>query len=442
MKLKDWLIPRPTATTGTPLAAAGIAPGLYHYVCEGTGAPARFHLRVDTTGAGLLVANAAAAAQLRPSGVIIAKAVLEGEGDPAIVLRLTSVFRGVSAEAASADVCRVRNLIARLQSPEDNYPILNLADPAFAPAAAPLDRPLSADVPLAEPKRLVPLVDRLWQLAIPHVTFIAGQNPDPRWLVRAVERAEDLGMIAGVRIRATELLGGTLAADLAAAGVDHVDVLYLSHEPAVHDALAGPGDHAAAIRALATVRDLDVCAVAGLALVEANLASIDETIAALVAQGVTNLALFAIAVPEEEHKKEDTTGAVAASTLVQAAALVEESAEAHGLRLLWYPPVRRDPTMTLADQIRRGPRASGDTAVRVEPDGAVIAARGPWQNAGNLLANDWDAIYSSAVYQAYRRRVETDTHCDTCPGLAICAADCPRDPTGWADDRKATTPES
>ena len=39
---------------------------------------------------------------------------------------------------------------------------------------------------------------------------------------------------------------------------------------------------------------------------------------------------------------------------------------------------------------------------------------------------------ASEVYEAYRRRVQTDTHCDECPGLAICAADCPRTPLGWA----------
>ena len=25
------------------------------------------------------------------------------------------------------------------------------------------------------------------------------------------------------------------------------------------------------------------------------------------------------------------------------------------------------------------------------------------------------------------------THCATCPGLAICAADCPKEPAGWSD---------
>ena len=430
MKLQDLFIPRLRDVTGSPLARVGIKPGLFHFQRDVDGVPLRFHLRVDSTGNGLLVANAAAAARLRPSGVIIAKAILEGKQDSAIALQLQTAFRGVTVEQAAADVHRVRAIVADLESPGDNYPILNLADPAYAPTEAPLDRPLSADVPMAEPERIVPLVDRLWELAIPHVTFIANEQTDPRWLLRAVERTEDHGMIAGLRIRGTDLMQGTLLADLVMAGIDHVDVLYLSHDPAIHDALTVSGDHAQAARALAEVHNLEVCAVAEIALVESNLDTIEETIDALLARDVTSAVMFAIAATQK------IDGPLSAGAVVQAAVLVEEAAEEHGLRLMWYPPVRFDASISLAEEIRRGPRASGDSAIRVEPDGTVIPGRGPWISAGNLMTEDWQSIANHPGYRAYRWRVENDTHCDTCPGLATCAADCPRDPSGWADNRR------
>jgi len=412
----------------SPIDRAGIKPGLYHYVREAGGTSTRFHLRVDTTGHGSLLANASAAARLRPSGVIIAKGLLDGDEEALLVDRLVRSFRGVTLAQASDDVAQVRRIIAALDSPGDNYPILNLADPFFSPDAPPLDKPLSADVPLAAPDRLVPILDRLWELAIPHVTLIAGEKPDAAALVRAVERAEDLGMIAGVRGRGSDLCQGSLIADLAAAGVDHVDVLYLSATPAVHDALAGKADHEKAARALEQVRENEVCPVAEVALVESTLATVEETIEALAAKGITNVGFFALATTEEKHPG----GALPAGQLIQAARLVEESAEEADVRYLWYPPVEFNPRQTPAEQVRRGPRCSGDHAVRVEPDGSVTAARGPCQPAGNLLSDDWEAIRRHEVFESYRRRVENDTHCDECPGLAICAADCPRNPAGWS----------
>jgi len=422
------LINRLTPSPKSPLVRVEIAPGLYHYMREAGGTFTRFHLRADSTGNGLLLANASAAARLRPSGVIIAKGLLEGEDDSAVIERLTGCFRGVTRQQAAADVERVRKIIASLDSPGDNYPIFNLVDPSFSPEFAPLDRPLSADVPLADPERLVPILDRLWQLGIPHVTLVAGREPDVAALVRLVERAEDLGLIAGVRGRGTDLMQGSLIDDLATAGADHVDILYLAAEARVHDALAGRDDHDNAVRAMARVAEKEVCPVAETTLVASTLEMIEETLDALAAAGITNASFFAVATTEEQSP----AGPLRPEELIQAAGLVEESAEEADLRLLWYPPVRFDPAKTLAEQVCRGPRTSGDSAIRVQPDGSVIPARGPAKSAGNLLSDAWETIHESDAMRAYRRRVETDTHCDECPGLAICAADCPRNPAGWA----------
>src|SRR3990167_2107991 len=76
---------------------AKIRPGLYHYAREADGARARFHLRVDAAGDGLRLANAAAMTRLSPSGVVIAKGLLEGSKPDAIVQQARRSFRGAPA---------------------------------------------------------------------------------------------------------------------------------------------------------------------------------------------------------------------------------------------------------------------------------------------------------------------------------------------------------
>jgi radical SAM protein with 4Fe4S-binding SPASM domain len=412
-----------------PLTKAGIEPGLYCYLREQAGVPTRFHLRVDPRGSGLLVANASAAARLHASGVIIAKGLLENEGEPAIAERLHTAFRKVPSEQIAADVREVRRLIERLPAPGDDYPIVNFADPAFAPRIEHMDRPLSADVSLAGPERLEAILSRLWDLAIPHVTLIAGDEPDPAVLVRAVEKAEDLGLIAGVRGRGSVLAQGTLIRDLARAGVDHVNVLCLASQPGIHDSLAGPGDHEKAVEVLDEVRRSEVCSVAEIALVEKTYIVIDETLRWLSRLDIRNAAFYAAAMTAGKSP----AGAMRGDDLIHVAATVEESAANANVRFLWYPPLRFRLGQSLAGLVLRGPRSSGDTAIRVQPDGSVIPARGPNQPAGNLLTDPWERIWASQRFRDYRRRIESDTRCDDCPGMAICAADCPRDPAGWAD---------
>jgi len=137
---------------------------LYHYARETPTGMARFHLRVDPAGDGLLLANAAAMARLSPSGVVIAKGLLEQHASAAIVGRARALFRGAAAERTADDIAAVEALIARMQSPGQTYPIYNLDDPAFSPKVWPLARPLSADVPLCPPFHMQQILDRLWQL--------------------------------------------------------------------------------------------------------------------------------------------------------------------------------------------------------------------------------------------------------------------------------------
>ena len=431
----NWkkLFQRFSVKRGSPSARTGIEPGLYHYMRQADGATARFHLRVDTGGNGVLLANAASAVRLHPSGVVIAKGLLEGQDENSIVEKLMKTFSGVTDQQAAADVKHVLSLIASLEKPHHDYPILNPADPSFSPHVTPLHRPISADVPLCKPFYMEPILSRLWDEGIPHVTIIAGKDPVEKDLIRAVEKAEDLGLITGVRGRGSDLAHGTRIPDLAQAGLDHLDVYCLSIDEQIHDALVGKSDYKFAIKALLMAQKREVCPVAVVALVKPTLTTIDDTLAAIADHGVVNACLFAVATTDPA---EQSSGALLAGELVQAAAMAEETAERYRLRLLWYPPVRYNPELPLGNQICRGPRTSGDSAIRVDPDGCVIPARGPYQSPGNIVKESWNTIAKRAVYVDYRRRLEADTHCFTCPGLAICAADCPRNPQGWADADK------
>lgn len=428
---KNWLKNLFTIKRGGALAP--VPPGLYHALKEAEGRYVRFHLRVERDHTGMLIANARAAARLTQSGVVIAKGLLEGKGEDAILHDLSARFRGASRDVMRQDIAQVNALIAEVTTPSDEYPVYNLEDADMAPHGTELIAPLQASVPLAPPEALVPILDRLWAVGIPHATILAPEHPNPAHLIRAVERAEDLGMIAGVRARAGDLREGTLLADLRTAGVDHVTFLYAAPAAALHDQLCGAGEYAAALEVLAWLEANQVCAIAEVPLVQANLYTLEETVATLLPLGADNLSFVAYVTTDAELAARD--GIFTAEAMTQVAAIVEEATESARARFIWNPPVQRNPALSLIAQIQAGPRCSGDIAVRIEPDAGgarVIPPRGPYQSAGDLLHDPWEQIWDAPVFRQYRERVEGPTRCNVCPGLAICAADCPREPAGWA----------
>lgn len=405
----------------TVLTAAGIPAGVYHYQRTHNDRTARFHLRVDPSGNGLLLANAKSVVRLHPSGVILAKGVLDGLEEAVLLQKVEKVFRGVSADHARADLLHLRDLIARLEMPGDSFPLFSTDDISFAPENVPLERPISADVPLCKPFYMDTILERLWEENIPHATIIAGKNPAEKELVRAVEKAEKLGIITGVRGFGSQLSVGNRIAELAHAGLDHLDVVCLSIDEKIHESLTEPGDYKLAIKSLVTAQKQGICPVAVIPLVRVVLPKIEETLAALAKHGVQNVYLLAFTTTENHTSAEEV---IRADELAPVIGMLEEAAARHSIRAIWYPPVRRNFELSLAEQIFRGPRTSSDGSIRVEPDGRVFAARGPSEPAGNLLQDSWEKIAASRVYKRFRKHVERHLYCKKCPHLGFCVADC------------------
>jgi MoaA/NifB/PqqE/SkfB family radical SAM enzyme len=415
----------------TALTAAGIPAGVYHYQRTAGDRTARFHLRVDPSGNGLLLANAKSAVRLHPSGVILTKGLLEYQNETALVEKIIRIFRGVGAEHARADLAHVRELIAQLEAPGDNFPLFSTGDASFSPENVPLERPISADVPLCKPFYMDALLEQLWASGIPHVTIVAGKNPAEKELLRAVEKAEKLGVITGVRGVGSHLSVGTRIADLANAGLDHLDVVCLSIDEKTHDSLTAPGDYRLAIKALVTAQKRGICPVAVIPLPRVALPNIEETLAAISTHGVRNVFLLAFTTTEENPAAPEV---FRADELAPVMSMVEEAAARHAIRAMWYPPVRRDFELSLAEQIFRGPRTSSDGSIRVEPDGRVFAARGPSEPAGNLLEDPWEEIAAGGVYRRFRKHVEKHLYCEKCPNLGFCVADCTNPAEGPEDE--------
>jgi len=412
--------------------SGAMTPGLYHFTRDADGFLSRFHLRVEPDGSGLLVANASAVCRLSASGVFMAHAMLNGETAAAIVPQLARQFRNVSGERVRADYAALHSLISSLAQPGVNYPVTNLDDPWATPHARQLSAPLSADISVppgeAEMAPLLGVLHALWEAGIPQACMRVPPHLSAETLIRLVERAEDLGMIAGVRIRATDVMRGDLLQSLAQAGVDYIVVPYISDAEA-SERIFGTGELGKSREAFVAIAAAEVCPVAMVPLIRSTGFDLDDAVKSLVDMGVTDLSFFAVATLPDGAEDEE---ALAADALPQVAALVEETAHEHTVRFIWEPPVERDPGKALAEQVLEGPRCAGDAAVRIEFDGSVIPPRGHYRVAGNILCQPWADIWNHEAFRVYRERVEAPTRCHACPGLALCAADCPRNPEGWA----------
>jgi len=404
--------------TGKPKA------GIYHYRREAEGNVTRFHLRVEEDGSGLLLANSSVAAKLSASGVAIAKMLFETKTEDEIRTEIHKRFRGLDNKQLDSDLLKLKSFIETLANPIDHYPIFNLNDPAVSTPYS-LLAPFHAQLPVMPADKVIALLDKLWSSGIIHVTFSGNSESSWRDCLRNVERAEDVGMISGVRGKGTWLQTPEFLQRLSVAGVDYVTVPLISSTSEKHDALFGPADHANAAATIAECLRLEVCPVVEIALFKENESDLEPLVKILEDRGIRNVQYYAIA---STHQSSGLNG----TQIIQAAVNVEELSHHSAVRYVWQAPVSAHGE--LRKLLESGPWTAGDVSIRVEQDGSVYPARGQRVPAGNLLTSPFSDIWDSEVFRKYRERVETPTRCDICPGLAICASDCPADPRGWASE--------
>ncbi len=294
-------------------------------------------------------------------------------------------------------------------------------------AEAPMPPPRAAHVALADPQRLRPIFLRLAAWGVKHVQLVAADSPDVSDLPQAAQQAADLGLEVSIRGRAIDLAAGKLLLEFAAAGIREVEIPLLSSVAEVHDALAGMGDYRCALRALDALAKLKLRPVIQLVLTPSTWKTIERTLEMLDDRHVDSVRVWAVVCRDNEP----SSWALSPGELTQDSKWIEAHARRE-MAFTWYPPLRFDPSRTLAQQVRRGPRAAAD-AVRIEPDGSVIPPIGPATAGGNVSQNDWKLIARSEIVRAWKRQREASQRCEQCPGPTACTGGCLRDEGNWAE---------
>jgi MoaA/NifB/PqqE/SkfB family radical SAM enzyme len=79
------------------------------------------------------------------------------------------------------------------------------------------------------------ILDRTWDLGIPHVVFTGGEPTLREDLPELVGYAQTKGLISGLNTNARRLSDRRYLQQLVEAGLDHVQITLESHLPEIHD---------------------------------------------------------------------------------------------------------------------------------------------------------------------------------------------------------------
>jgi radical SAM protein with 4Fe4S-binding SPASM domain len=280
-----------------------------------------------------------------------------------------------------------------------------------------------AGAPLSprEQRRIISTIARAAH--VPSLSFTGGEPLLVPHLPALVRHAKREGLRVNLITNGT-LIDAATARQLARAGVDSAQVSLEGVTAATHDALVKmPGAFARAVAAVTHLRAAGIHTHANTTVTRANL---DECLQ------VPRFAREILGCDRFSMNLLIPTGSGAAHRELQVrydeiGRLIEtlqaDSAR-HDVEFMWYAPL----PLCLFNTIARGLGAKGcgacDGLLSVAPNGDVLPCSACADPVGNLLRDDFAALWQAERARAYRRKQFAPARCGACPDLNVCHGAC------------------
>jgi radical SAM protein with 4Fe4S-binding SPASM domain len=417
--------------------------GLYHYAIENPGERSRVHLRMDADGHGTLVVNANRVMHLNPTAALMAWFILEQVDEKDAVKSIRRKYR-VSGNQAQADLASIKMQLDELIRPDGACPVHELELETVMPFSARPSAPYRMDLAVTyrcnndcahcynARERNFPelttdawkqILDKLWDLGVPHVVFTGGEATLRNDLPELIAHAEANGQITGLNTNARRLADEKYVTQLVETGLDHVQITVESCEANVHnEMMRSKGAFKQTIKGLKNALNSPLYVMTNTTMLRTNVDTIPDTLDFLANIGVPTIGLNALIYSGQGL----TVGTgLAESELQPILDIAIQKTEARGQKLIWYTPTQYcefDPT-------QQNLGVKGCTAALysmcIESNGDVLPCQSYYTSLGNMLNDDWDSIWNHELSIQLRERKDLPAKCDGCGLVAECGGGCP-----------------
>ncbi len=418
-------------------------PGLFHYEFNEDGDHSRIHLRLDPDGNGLLLVNANRIIHLNPTAALMTYFILQKIDRKLAISYITKAYKVPQAQV-EIDYTQTADKINELIKPNGACPIHDLDVDILVPFSSKPSAPYRMDLAVtyrcnndcshcynARPRDYpeistsdwYSILDKLWEIGIPHVVFTGGEPTLRNDLPELIAHAEHNGQITGINTNGRRLSDQVYVDTLVKAGLDHVQITIESHEPTIHDAMVNTqGAWKQTIAGIQNVLDTPLYVMTNTTMLKNNSPMLSNTLEFLAKLGVPTIGLNALIYSGQGLTVNTGLSETDLSSLLQ---IARDITFQHQQRLIWYTPTQYcnfDPM-----QLELG--VKGCTAALynmcIEPNGDVIPCQSYYQALGNILSTPWNDIWNHNISTSLRERRNIPEKCSTCSLVTECGGGCP-----------------
>jgi len=417
-------------------------PGVYHFVKGENGNSNRLHLRIDKDESGILLVNANQIFHLNPSAAFFTFFYLSNASIQQTIAVTKKHFK-ISNEDLTHDYIENQKLIDQLLNGE-NCSVCDLNLEVKAPFSTTPSAPYRMDLALTyrcnnscshcynARSRSFPelttekwhlILDKLWEIGIPHVVFTGGEPTLRNDLSELIRYAETKGQITGLNTNGRKLGDGQYLDRLINAGLDHIQITFESVDPAIHDLMVcHTGAWQETLAGLKTALSRHKYVMTNTTMLKTNIHTIPDTLRLLGDLGVKTIGLNALIYSGRGSSVGTGLSEVELKPILETAQAITKS---YGQKLIWYTPTQ----YCNFDPVVNNLGVKGCTAALynmcIEPNGDVLPCQSYYTSLGNFLNDEWQSIWNHDLSRSLRDRKNVMEKCSDCSLLAECGGGCP-----------------
>jgi len=342
----------------------------------------RLHLRIEPGGEGILIVNASTILHLNQSATEMVQTIMQEMSFDDAIKHLKKRYN-VPKEKLEIDYNTLKNNISTLIHTTDLDPVSYLGMEREA-VGKDLNAPFRLDCAITyqlsgvqdqssapqdrvekelTTKEWIQVIQKAFNAGIPHILFTGGEPTLREDLAELLLFCERLGMVTGLLTDGSRLGDKAYLVSLLEAGLDHIMLVFDHLHKTSWDTLSmimGEDIHTTIHLTLKPGEDLQP-----------------------VIDRLAGLKIQALSLSESEPGLD-----LELQTLRNLAAI-------HQLELVWDMPVPYSQWNPIALELNKDETVPdmAFTNIYVEPDGDVLPAQGINKVMGNLLADEWDAIW-------------------------------------------------
>jgi len=415
--------------------------GVYHYNDHSEFKGMRLHLRIEDEGAGILIVNASRILYMNNTATELLKMMLDGKSKDEVIKTMTKRYK-VKKEIVEKDFEEMKKTIKSFIEATDVDPETNMTEDAQGGMPAHLSAPFKACLALTykcknscifcgAKKRNVKelkvedwkkIIDKLWNVGVPHIIFTGGEPTEYEGLVELIEHAEKTGIITGLFTNGIKLKDNEYLKKLVDAGLDHFQIRLESHDEKIHNKIVGAETFKDTIEGIKNAEKTPIFLMTTTTLVPENVGDIEKTIEFIKSLGVK---VFACNAKIYDKKPKDANDGFEIKELEPILKKIAEIASKNDMRFIWYSPTPYDKLNPKKLGLGKKQCGAANVLIAVEPDGTVLPCQTYPKPIGNLLTDGFYAIWNSQEAVRIRERQFITDRCKKCGDLPTCGGGCP-----------------